>query len=180
MKNRNILVVLLALIALLSSIGSAGAYMRKQTEIVSNVFVPAEVSCEVVETFSENVKTEIAIENTGDIEAYLRLHVITYWVDSNGEILFKKPSELDIDYDDACWLISGDTYYYKFPVQPGDTNNSTTNLLKSGIQLKYDNNDGSRQVVEVFAEAIQSVPGDAVTSAWPVTLASDGTINFIN
>lgn len=174
MKYRKILVVFLVFMTLLGSIGSVGAYMRKQTAVVSNVLVPAEVSCEVVETFSDNTKTEIFIKNTGDIEAYLRLHVVTYWVDANGDILFKEPKSLNINYNDNYWLKSesGDTYYYMFPVQPGDTKNITNNLLASSITLITDA-DGNKQVVEVFAEAIQSEPTKAVTSAWNVTLDGD-------
>ncbi|MBR5248621.1 MAG: hypothetical protein IKV27_06760, partial [Lachnospiraceae bacterium] len=59
------------------------------------------------------------------------------------------------------------------PVAPGE---STKNLLKSGIQLVGDGDNGKRQVVEVFAEAIQSKPSEAVKSAWPVSLDSNGNI----
>ena len=183
MKKRIILVVLLSLIALFSTIGSVGAYMRKQTEVVENVLVPAEVSCEIVETFRDNKKSEILIENTGDIEVYLRLHIVTYWLDSNGDILYKPSpvlnTDIDIVYDKTCWLKSGDTYYYMFPVPPGDTGNRTMNLLKDDIVLNFDDDDGSKQVVEIFAEAIQSKPEEAVENSWKVTV-TDGNITSVN
>ena len=174
MKSSKIWVVLLLVAALLMSIGSVGAYMRKQTEMVQNVFVPAEVSCVVNETFEDNKKNNITITNTGNIEAYLRLRLVTYWVDSNGNIMFESSPPIYInDKVSDCWIKSGDTYYYEKPVGPGE---STENLLKGGESIELGGYNGNHQVVEVFAEAIQSKPTEAVTSAWSVILDSDGNI----
>ena len=173
MKRKMILVALFLLTVIMMCIGSVGAYMRKQTEVVENVFVPAKVSCVVNETFQDNKKTNITITNTGTIKAYLRLRLVTYWVDSNGNILFESSPIISVDLNGNDWIQSGDTYYYKEPVAPGE---STKNLLKSGIQLVGDGDNGKRQVVEVFAEAIQSKPSEAVKSAWPVSLDSNGNI----
>lgn len=79
MKNLKILSVLLLATALVVLTSSVGAYMRKQTPTVENVFVPAEVSCEVDEEVNQNQKTSITVKNTGNIEAYLRLRLVTYW-----------------------------------------------------------------------------------------------------
>ena len=177
MKSRKLLVTLLIFVALLSGIGSVGAYMRKQTEVVTNTFVPAKVSCEVVEEYVGGVtKTNITVKNTSNIEAYLRLHIVTYWIDSRGEILFETSRALNnIVYDDTRWVKSGDTYYYKYPVQPEEI---TTDLLKSNYELTTDS-DGNRQVVEIFAEAIQSKPENAVTNSWDVALDANGNISSV-
>ena len=176
MKSRKLLVTLLIFVALLSCIGSVGAYMRKQTEVVTNTFVPARVSCEVVETFGGGTtKTDIQVKNTSNIEAYLRLHLVTYWVGSNGDILYKQPLSLDnVKYDSSSWIKSGDTYYYKYPVQPSDDTHDyrTTDLLIENYVLTTDS-DGNRQVVEVFAEAIQSKPTSAVAASWDVTITKN-------
>ncbi len=172
-SSSKILFALLLMTVLLLSIGSVGAYMRKQTEVVENVFIPAEVSCVVDETFNGINKTKIAIQNTSNIDAYLRLRLVTYWVNSNGEIIFKKSQALsEINYDSNYWIKSGDTYYYKNPVR---SNGFTEDLLKQDIQLGV-NSDGNRQVIQVFAEAIQSKPAEAVISAWSVNLDSNGDI----
>lgn len=186
MKRNKILVILLAFIALLSCIGSVFAYMFKKTEVVPNEFVPATVSCVVEEKFNDNVKdnkkTSIQIRNTSNIEAYLRLYLVTYWIDEGGNILYDEPADLYVNYDTNDWLKSGDIYYYKKPVKPGEPNNITTNLLNENAYIALvKDSDGNRQVVEVFAEAIQSEPTDAVTSAWNVTLGVDSEgNNFIS
>ena len=193
MKNRKILVVLLVITALFTSIGSAGAYMRKQTEVVSSVYVPGTVACKVHETLNdeETQKNSIQVENTGNITAYLRVRLVTYWVDNHGDIVFKESKTLkdDVKYDNENWIraTTEDVFYYKYPVMAEDDNstsdkkeNMTLELLKEPIVLEHSSQDNTRQVVEVFAEAIQSLPIDAVTSAWPVTVASDGMIAPIN
>ena len=49
---------------------------------------------------------------------------------------------------------------------------------EDGITLvsSYTDSDGGRQVIEVIAEAIQSVPADAVEQAWNGTV-TDGSIS---
>lgn len=171
MKKMKILSALLAVIILVIISGSVGAYMRKQTGTVENTFIPAEVSCEVVETFDNNLKTDISIKNTGTVDAYLRLSFVTYWVDKNGDIIMKEPKELSFEYDSSKWFELKGIYYYKDPVMPGE---STADLLEEGKSIGlYTEGTGdnvTRQVIEVFAEAIQSIPSDAVTEAWDVNV----------
>ena len=191
MKSKRILVVLLAVLALFSSIGSVGAYMRKQTQVVSSVYIPGTVSCTVHETLTgKTEKRSITVENTGSITSYIRVRLVTYWVDSHGDIMYKASSNLNMDsiYNTTDWIKAPneDLFYYKYPVAPdGNTGDVTADLLKNGsvITLQRDNNgtnsdtsDDLRQVVEVFAEAIQSEPTKAVTEAWKVTIDSSGNI----
>lgn len=174
MKSRKLLVLLLVFIALIFSVGSVGAYMRKQTSVVSNVLEPAKVTCEVLESFEGRVeKTSVQIKNTSNIEAYLRLSFVTYWVDSHGDITFKTSPKLEVSFNTTDWVKVGAIYYYKYPVQPGD---DTKNILTKKITLQEDKSDGTRQVVEVFAEAIQSKPTTAVIESWGVAVDTNGYI----
>lgn len=54
----------------------------------------------------------------------------------------------------------------------------TENLLTSPVTLQQStyNDQPAYQVLEVFAEAVQSAPADAVKQAWQVTLTQDGQI----
>ena len=177
MKKSKILSVLLLIVALLAIAGSVGAYMRKQTNTMENIFVPVQVSCEVEETFSGNRKSDIAVKNTSTIDAYLRLRMVSYWVDENGDILAKTSPKVEIPLDTNNWFVIDDIYYYKKTVEPDA---STTDLLLDGqsILLKTDDKDGSRQVIEVFAEAIQSLPKNVVTEAWSdVEIDGDGNLS---
>ena len=169
MKMRKILLIVLALslVLTLSLVGAMFAYMYKQTGSVTNTLVPANVACQVFEEFSGNTKTEIKVENTGNIDAYLRVRLVSYWVNDAGEIMPKESVMPAYDVSSDCWIAQGNhTYCYKTSIAPGGL---TPNLLTSSITLG-ESEEGYRQVVEVFAEAIQAEPREAVEEAWSISL----------
>ena len=168
MKMRKMLlsVLALSLVLTLSLVGAMFAYMYKQTGSVTNTLVPANVACQVFEEFSGNTKTEIKVENTGNIDAYLRVRLVSYWVNDKGEIM-PKASEMPAYTVSSEWISQGNhTYCWKTPIAPGGL---TPNLLVSSITLGV-SEEGYRQVVEVFAEAIQAEPLKAVEEAWSISL----------
>lgn len=161
-------------IALLALCGTVFAYMFRQTEAKNNQFIPAKVSCEVEEAFDGAEKSSIKVKNTGNIDAYLRVSFVSYWVDSSGNVV-SKPSVMPSFEINGDWIKSSTeyVYYYKIPVAP---NQFTMELLNSNITLTEDEN-GYLQVVEVFAEAIQSKPKSAVEESWGVSIDSNGNIS---
>lgn len=63
------------------------------------------------------------------------------------------------------WVKYGDYYYYTQPVAPNAK--PATNLISSiTLTGSYTDADGGMQAIDVMAEAIQSVPADAVKAAW--------------
>lgn len=171
-RRINLGLLIVVLIAVLVLCGTVLAYMFRQTEYKDNEFVPANVSCEVVEGFDGTRKTSIQVQNTGNIDAYLRVRLVSYWVDADGNIV-AKPSSMPAISMAAGWIRgANDTYYYQTPVGP---TKQTDSLLSSPITLEKDEN-GYVQVIEVFAEAIQSKPDNAATDSWGVTIDSNGYI----
>lgn len=174
MKTRRIYFILLIvlLITALVLCGTVIAYMYRQTEFKDNQFAPAEVSCEVLEVFDGEQKTSIKIKNTGNIDSYLRVRLVSYWIDADGNIV-GKPSEMPELTIESGWIEgTNNTYFYQKPVAP---NMTTNNLLSSPIILEKDEN-GYSQVIEIFAEAIQSKPQNAVMNSWSVSIDSNGNI----
>jgi hypothetical protein len=172
-KHRIITIILIiTLVGALMLCGTVLAYMFRQTEYEDNQFTPADVSCDVVETFNGERKSSIQVQNTGNIDAYLRVRFVSYWVDTNGNIVSKPSSMPDITLADGWIKGSSNTYYYQDAVAPTEL---TDNLLASPIILEKDES-GYMQVIEVFAEAIQSKPYSAVTDSWGVTIDSSGNI----
>ena len=173
MKRKMIAVLSLVLIAGLVAVSDfADAYMRKTTEEVDNTFIPAYVACVVDEDFADNKKTSITVKNTGNIDAYIRVRLVSYWIDESGAIVSKSSEMPTFGIADDWIPDAGNyTYYYTKKVAPDAF---TTTLLDSGstITLRL-SSEGYRQVVEVFAEAIQAEPDEAVTDSWNVTIADD-------
>lgn len=154
--------------------GSVYAYMFARTQTVTNTLLPANVSCVVQEEFANSTKSSINVQNTGNIDAYLRVRLVTYWVNDKNEIVAEPSAMPAISFSNGWLKGSGDTYYYASPVAPGQM--PSVNLLSSPITLTT--KDGYKQVIEVFAEAIQSLPEKAVEEAWQVTV-TDGKIETV-
>ena len=162
-KNKKYLNILLIILFILCLSTGVYAYMFKQTPTLENDFTPASVSCEV----DEFTSSSIVIENTGNIDAYIRVKLLSYWVDEEDKIVAKESVMPVIDYDAIKWIKGkDDTYYYTTPLQKGSR---TTNLINTPITLSTGGD--YKQVIEVFAEAIQSTPTDAVTFSWKVELS---------
>ena len=167
-NNRRLVPVAL-LMALVFVCGTVYAYMFHRTGETSTAFAPAKVSCEVAETYNGIEKSSITVKNTGNVDVYLRVRLVTYWVNGEGKVAAKSSPDLSITYDSDEWVKgSGNTFYYKTPVKPGD---STPELLTASITLTEE--DGFKQVIDVFAEAIQAEPARAVTESWKVTLTGE-------
>ena len=172
-KKRLIVILIIAAMLILASVSTALAYMLRDTGEVENDFISGIVSCEISEEFENDVKSKITVENTGNVDAYIRVKLVTYWVSGNGNIAPKAPSEINFT-PGSGWVKSGssDTYYYSVPVAPGV---KIENLLGSSIILKEE--DGYLQVVDVFAEAIQANPTTAVSNSWHVTVSGSEIIS---
>ena len=182
-KHRILPVLLIASLAIsLLLCGTVLAYMFTQTEYKDNEFTPANVSCKVFEKFDGTQKTSIQVQNTGNIDAYLRVRLVSYWVDADGNIVAKPSAMPEINMA-AGWIKgANNTYYYTKPVGPaaytGSLLSSPINLEKDREAFVYGQKDenGNMQVIEVFAEAIQSKPYNAVINSWKVSVDANGNI----
>ncbi|MBQ3500020.1 MAG: hypothetical protein IJA70_01140 [Oscillospiraceae bacterium] len=184
-KIRFLPVLLAALLVLTMASGSVFAYMKSKTPVFENEIIPAAVTCEAVEETDaeKNIKTSIKVKNTGNIDAYLRVCLVTYWVDESGNIMPIPSETLNFEYSDNWVKGSNDIYYYKSAVAPGAL---TEELLEEAESIKLktyiaDAEKGTTyyQRIDVFAEAIQSLPAEAVTESWGVTLDGNGIITGV-
>lgn len=168
------LILSFLVLAMLAS-GATVAYLSKQTEGVVNTFIPGKVTCEVTEEFDGTVKKDVNVKNTGNTDAYIRVKLVTYRVNDNGDRI-GGTAEIPAFTPGDGWFEKDGFYYYQSPVAPEE---QPVTALINRIELKnnYDGADGGKQVIEVMAEAIQSTPATAVTQSWGVTVATDGTIS---
>ncbi len=151
-------------------IGGTLAYLLTKTESLTNVFQPSSVSCSVTEeSFDGTTKTNVNVKNTSDIDAYIRVKLVTYRVNDAGQNIGGAAVIPDFT-PGAGWVKHGDYYYYTSPVQPGE---SPATALIGSIALtgSYSDADGGKQVIEVMAEAIQSIPAEAVGNSWGVSIS---------
>lgn len=162
------LVLVVSLLALLLVVaGGTLAWLTAQ-DSVSNTFTPAHVSCVVDEKFDGETKSNVNVTNTSDIDAFIRVKLVTYRVNDAGQRI-GGTATIPPFTPGTGWVKYGDFYYYTKPVAPQQ---QPKEALIGSITLKgsYDDADGGKQVIEVMAEAIQSQPDRAVGQAWGVTI----------
>lgn len=172
-------VIAAAVLVAVAAVGVTLAFMFKKAN-VKNTFVPAEVSCTVHEKLdgkdiTESAakggeKSDIRVENTGKVKEYLRVRMVSYFVDTDGNITGVEPSVYPkVDLNDGWIEGENHTYYYTKPIESGGY---TPAMCKPFTLEEKTLRDGTMiyQVVEVFAEAIQAEPADAAHEAWGVTV----------
>ena len=173
------MVIATALLLALAISGTV-AWLTTKGAPITNTFNPSKVACEVTESFNGTVKSSVNVKNTGDIDAYIRVKLVTYRTNEQGQHI-GGTAELPEFTPGAGWVAYNGYYYYTKPVAP---NAQPEKALIDSIELKasYDDADGGKQAIDVMAEAIQSVPEAAVKAAWGegFSIANDGSLNVPN
>lgn len=187
MKRKKLRLFLLAGLVALLGAGGTVAYLAATPDHVVNTFTPGEVSCAVIEDISDGAtKKNVKIENTGNIDAYIRAAVVANWVDADGNVYGKAVPAAGTDYTITCntteWTKGLDGYYYcKSPVSCDEDNNDSPVLINSCVKGSTTPPTGYDLQVTILAEAIQadgetSDDTPAVTDAWGVAVV-DGKLS---
>ena len=184
MKRINKKVILLAvslMLILSAAIGGTVAYLIDQTGSITNTFTPANVTPHINEDFNGSVKKNVQITNSGDIPAYIRVKVVVTWKDKDDNVYGAAPKAGE-DYiwtkpENSKWFWKGGFYYYSEPVAA----EGTTDVLFTDCK-PFDGKapEGYSLSVDIHAQAIQSTPTTAVTSAWKVTVDANGNLTSGN
>lgn len=159
-----------ACIALLLGVlvGGTLAWLSAKTDPVINTFTAGKTGGEIEEEFDGTVKKNVRISNTGTVDAYVRVKLVSYRADEDGNPIGGDASIEGLVLMEN-WVKFGDYYYYTQPVPAGQE----TGVMFEPYTLKeYDDADGGKQVIEVMAELIQSDPQTAVQDAWGVTISN--------
>ena len=168
------------------------AFLSTSTGSKVNTFTPSEVTCEVTETFKNNVKSNVAVKNTGDTTAFIRAAINVTWMKNEeagteynaaDQTVSAKVPLKGTDYsitlaENNNWIQGADGYYYyKLPVDP----QGSTEVLIEDCKLQESASvpDGYHLSVEIVASAIQSAPDSVVQDMWHVTVAN-GIITSAN
>lgn len=169
--------MLLATVMLFAlAVGGTIAWLIDKDSPLVNTFDPSKVTCEVQEKFDGKVKSDVNVKNTGDIDAFIRVKLVTYRTNDAGQHIGGTAALPQFTLG-ANWFEYNGYYYYTLPVAPGD--NPATNLTDSmTLTESYDDADGGHQSIDVMAEAIQSVPAEAVGQAWGVSIAPNSVTAY--
>ena len=171
-KGRLNATIISMVLILTLAVGGTIAFLSTKTDPVVNTFNPSQVTCSVVEDFDGKAKTNVNVRNTGDIPAFIRVKLVTYRTNDQGQHIGGTAS-LPAFTLGTGWVKCGDYYYYTYPVAPGAT---PADSLAERIELteNYTDVDGGHQSIDVIAEAIQAGPEAAVKAAWGDNFSMSG------
>ena len=171
-KGRLNATIISVVLILTMAVGGTIAFLSTKTDPVVNTFNPSQVTCSVEENFDGTTKTNVNVENTGDIPAFIRVKLVTYRTNDQGQHIGGTAS-LPAFTLGTGWVKCGDYYYYTCPVAPGATPAySLAEVIK--LTENYTDVDGGHQSIDVIAEAIQAGPEAAVKAAWGDNFSMSG------
>ena len=165
-KSNKKIVALVVSIALLLCIGvgSILAYLTDETDPVVNTFTSSNVSTLIEETFTNGVKSNVTVKNTGDTDANIRAAVVVTWQDAEGNVYGKEPvagTDYTITFNTSeqtdpagKWELKSDGFYYwSNPVAA----QASTGVLIATCTTTATPPEGYTLCVEIIASGIQSV-----------------------
>ena len=189
--NRKAPVALVAILVLLCcAVAGTVAFLVTKTDSVVNTFTPSKVTTYVEEEFNGQTKSNVKIQNTGDIDAYIRVAVIVNWADAQGNVYGEKPVErtdYTISYnktvqaDGGQWIEGSDGYwYYTKPVAPSTEDNPQyTGVLIKSCEPAGQAPAGYALQVTILADGIQSKPDKVVNEVWKVVEVNDNQLTAV-
>ena len=190
--NRKAPVALVAILVLLCcAVAGTVAFLVTKTDSVVNTFTPSKVTTYVEEEFNGQTKSNVKIQNTGDIDAYIRVAVIVNWADASGNVYGEKPVEgtdYTISYnktvqaDGGQWIECSDGYwYYTKPVAPSTEDNPQyTGVLIKSCEPAGQAPAGYALQVTILADGIQSKPDKVVNEVWKVVEVKGGQLAAVS
>lgn len=162
-KKTVALVVSIALL-LCVGIGTTLAYLTDVTDDIVNTFTPSDVNTSVQETVTGTTKSNVRIQNEGNIKANIRAAVVVTWQNAAGDVYGTEPvagSDYSITYGSG-WTQKDDGFYYWNGVVDADDNDPSTTNDMTGVLIEscsYLGNapKGYSLCVEIIADGIQAV-----------------------
>ena len=191
MKTKKPVALVAILVLLCCAVAGTVAYLVTKTDSVVNTFTPSKVTTYVEEEFNGQTKSNVKIQNTGDIDAYIRMAVTVNWADASGNVYGEKPVEgtdYTISYnktvqaDGGQWIEGSDGYwYYTKPVAPSTEDNPQyTGVLIKSCEPAGQAPAGYALQVTILADGIQSKPDKVVNEVWKVVEVKGGQLAAVS
>ena len=156
------LLLVLCLVLLVSlAVGGTLAWLNATSEPVTNNMTPGSVPITINETFDGATKSGVTIQNTGNIDAYIRVAIVANSVDADGNVTVGAAPAFTVTDE---WTQIGNYYYYNGTVAPGK---NTTELFTGSVTV-------TGGEINILAESIQVLggttgDGKAAQDAWGVS-----------
>ncbi|MDD6236210.1 MAG: hypothetical protein PUB00_02395 [Clostridiales bacterium] len=164
--KKSFVLLVSAAVLVFGVVGGTLAWLIAEPQQVTNNFEYAQVSCQVEETFKDNVKSNVSIKNTSNVSAYIRAAVVVTWQDAAGNVYGTNPvadRDYTIAFNTNGWTKRGGFYYWD---QPVEKDGYTGELITTCEPIGGKAPEGYTLCVEIVAEAVQAEPATVVSEAW--------------
>ena len=185
-KKISMLAICLLLTVVLAVSGTL-AYLFTQSDAVTNTFIPVLPDITVYENIDGNVKKNVTIKNTGEVDSFIRAKVIVTWQDADGNIYPVLPvagKDYSITWNTSegvtadVWKKASDGYYYYTSYVP--VGGHTGVLFTDATPIVQCADNRYTLHIEVIAQSIQYIPDNAVNQTWPLVTANNGVLTAVN
>ena len=168
MKRKVLLIVILSVVLMSAAIGGTLAALNNRSGALENTFQAGSASIVLHEQSSNTAKSSITVENTGNVNVYVRVSLVGYWVGNDGTAeegqIWPGAAAVAGGYNTSDWTKNGDGYYYyNSALAPGGI---TANLASPAFTGNAgDAPNGYHLKIDVLTECIQAA-GGARAAAW--------------
>lgn len=168
-KQSKFLTTLLVAMILIGFLGvnKTQAWLLAKTGEKNNHFTVGTLYHEIEEEFDGVLKKNVAVTNTGETDAFVRVMVIPQWLDKSGTTILglETTDTFEAEYNEEDWFLKEGFWYYRHLVTSGD---ATAVLVKSAqpknnLDERYKNKVFNLQVV---TQSVQGTPLEAVKELW--------------
>lgn len=195
-KHKSKYTILLACLLLTVAIAVTGtiAYIFTSSDPVVNTFAPVTPEIKIPEKMEGTVKEKATVQNTGEVDSYLRAKIVVTWQNEAGEVypevpVLKSDANSDGDYTMSIgdhWILHEGYYYYYKVAAPGQP----AVIKKDDGSIEYGKGVSDDDMliiraevvdeapakdyflhIEILGQAIQAEPIDAIKEAWDVTIS---------
>lgn len=184
-KTTTLMVILILTLMLAAvTVPMAMSYLTSSPDELENTFTDPYVPPQITEVFDGEIKENIQIRNTGNVDAYIRAALVIQAKAKSGDILAYSPvpgTDYTLSALGANWFKHGDYYYFKHPVPPGALTDVMFSQIKAlKIPLKTVGGVHYYLNIDVASQSIQALPPGAVESAWPVTVGAGSILEPVS
>lgn len=160
----------------MGGIAATSAHLFQQAEIV-NTADKGTVENSIDENFNGTEKTNVKIQNTGNLNSYIRVSLVPIWRDSDGNpAALKTDGTYQITLNMDGWFKGDDGFYYcKTETEPQKFTPVLikTCTVKDGLGKEYNDKIFDFQIL---AQSIQSSPKQAVIQSWGIAVDDSGNL----
>lgn len=175
-KNKRILCLAFSLMLIVPLFANSSlAWVSSNAREITNKFVLGSIGASVVEKFDGNIKSNVAVKNSGNTADYVRVNLVVQVLDEQGNIVATPNDDISFEncfnikgFNSENWLKIGEFYYYKKSLPAGEK----SEVLFSKVTPKIKFNNTSLNLI-VMSQGIQK---SGISSWTDVSLDTNGNI----